>query len=125
MADETLLEAFVDFDEDADFKGKDRGSRKQENKRGRMKVARERVRTGPSCPKARVGHRYPCPAVSYLCSAFKVSRAAAPKGTKSCRIQGESVRPVHPSDRSSERPGPASERPKLASERPGLASERP
>ena len=51
--------------------------------------------------------------------------AAAPKGTKSCRIQGESVHPVHPSDRSSERPGPASERPESASERPGLASKRP
>ena len=31
---------------------------------------------------------------------FKVSRAAAPKGTKSCRTQGESVHPyVHPSVR--------------------------
>ena len=31
-------------------------------------------------------------------SAFEVSRAADPKGTKSCRTQGESVHPsVHPS----------------------------
>ena len=31
-------------------------------------------------------------------SAFKVSRAAYPKGTKSCRTQGESVHPsIHPS----------------------------
>ena len=81
MADETLLEAFVDFDEDADFKGKDRGSRRQENKRGRMKVARERVRTGPSCPKARVGHRYPCPALVFFDGGCYVSREAAPEGT--------------------------------------------
>ena len=73
--------------------------------------------------------------------------AAAPKETKSCRIQGESVRPVRtyvrPYVRTSVPPPvarqrlaqayqshsslsrPASERPESASERPGSASERP
>ena len=83
VADETLLEAFVDFDEDADFKGKDRGSRKQENKRGRMKVARERVRTGPSCPKARVGHRYPCPAEQFTYGSLLGKQAFGPEGGQS------------------------------------------
>ena len=66
-----------------------------------------------SRPKARDGHRYPCPALVFYDSGCCVSRAAAPEGTKSCRIQGESVHlSVCPSVRPSifERPEPASER---------------
>ena len=41
---------------------------------------------------------YPCPVVVLCNGSYFASRAAAPEGTKSCRIQGESVRPfIHPS----------------------------
>ena len=35
-----------------------------------------------SCPKARGGHRYPCPALVFHDGSCYVSRAAALKGTK-------------------------------------------
>ena len=34
-----------------------------------------------SRPKARDGHRYPCPALVFLNGGYDVSRAAAPEGT--------------------------------------------
>ena len=48
-------------------------------------------------------------------------RAAAPKGTKSCRIQGESVRLVHPYIRPSVRPSP----PRPPESGPGLSEAGP
>ena len=45
-----------------------------------------------SRPKARDGHRYPCPDHQHGGGSEEVGRAAAPQGTMSCRIQGKSVR---------------------------------
>ena len=56
-------------------------------------------------PRAICGQRYPLPCFAWLWIGVRGSRAAAPKGTKSCRTQGDfrsSVRPsVHPSVRPS------------------------
>ena len=43
-------------------------------------------------PEAIYGQRYPCPAHQHCDGSFKVGRATDPKGTISCRIQGQSVR---------------------------------
>ena len=42
-------------------------------------------------PEAIYGQRYPCPAHQHCNGSFEVGRASDPKGTMSCRIQGESV----------------------------------
>ena len=39
------------------------------------------ARLGTSRPKARDGHRYPCPALVFCNGSSYVSRAAAPEGT--------------------------------------------
>ena len=41
------------------------------------------------CPRAICGQRYPLPCFAWLGIAVRGSRAAAPKGTKSCRTQGD------------------------------------
>ena len=58
------------------------GTRKRGTRReGRNEKVRGKERKRTSRPKARDGHRYPCPALEFPDGSSEVSRAAAPEGT--------------------------------------------
>ena len=75
-----------------------------------------KVQTGR--PRAICGQRYPLPCFERLWIGVRGSRAAAPKGTKSCRTQGDFCLSVHSSVRPSVPPGPL--RPEICPLRPEI-----
>ena len=68
----------------ASRKKKHRNKKDEEKKnpnRIRKKTGNKSHYKTTSCPKARDGHRYPCPALAFCNGSSYGSRAAAPEGT--------------------------------------------